>query len=343
MIVSGSLHRLPPLLLLVAAGALAFHPAPLQAGESTDASSCEDTIREAIAKIRARGWWGAALAACGPGMPGVSATGLRIVEMDSGGPAETAGLQPGDVIVSFNGSSLDRLDGPATQGLLKEVRPGDRLHLLVDRRGRRLELEVQATEMPRLQVEPLLGNDLIIRYAPVPQPQLFGGPPPAVSAEMAERLRSASRPAAEDGQGAETCARRIREELAEIETRGWLGMAMQYPGSGDSIGSVQVLEVATGGPAERADLRPGDLLVSLDGAHLRDLGEGPFERLLAEIRPGDRLPVVVERAGEEIRATLLADRMPVRAAAATLGARVMREYAPLPEPRTFATPPERPR
>lgn len=195
MTVSDPRPRFPLLLLLVAAGTLAFGSGPLQAGEATEAESCEDSIRKAIAEIQDRGWWGAGLTTCKPGMPGVSAAGLLVADVDAGGPAAKAGLRQGDVIVSFDGKSLAQMDIPAINRLLDEVRPGDRLHLLVDRQGRRLELEVQAAEMPLPKVMAILGNELYLRYAPAPPPQITGNPPPSVLRHLHESgRRDASSP-----------------------------------------------------------------------------------------------------------------------------------------------------
>lgn len=58
---------------------------------------------------------------------------------------------------------------------------------------------------------------------------------------------------------------------------------------------VAVLSVAEGGPAERAGIRPGDILLSIDGEQLRSP-----EDLLAALRqrePGDEITLDVQRGG----------------------------------------------
>jgi serine protease DegQ len=63
----------------------------------------------------------------------------------------------------------------------------------------------------------------------------------------------------------------------------------------DDTTGVAVLSVAEGGPAERAGIRPGDILVSMDGEQLRSP-----EDLLAALRqldPGDEITLDVQRDG----------------------------------------------
>lgn len=96
-------------------------------------------------------------------------------------------------------------------------------------------------------------------------------------------------------------AERIIEQLRERGevVRGWLGAGNQ-PGARDAtIGSVY-----EGTPAERAGLRPGDVVEAIDGEAVTD-----FEDLRARVgdkRPGDAVELRVRRSGETLalRATL---------------------------------------
>lgn len=98
-------------------------------------------------------------------------------------------------------------------------------------------------------------------------------------------------------------AKRIVEQLRDHGevVRGWLG-AGNVPGDdqpGATIGSVY-----EGTPAERAGLRPGDVVEALDGEPVES-----FEALRARVgtkRPGDEVTLSVRRSGEtlEVRVTL---------------------------------------
>jgi S1-C subfamily serine protease len=60
-------------------------------------------------------------------------------------------------------------------------------------------------------------------------------------------------------------------------------------------GGVQVMQVVADGPAERAGLVRGDLLVELDGTPLQDAGD--LQRLMTSERIGRQVPAVVVRGG----------------------------------------------
>lgn len=77
--------------------------------------------------------------------------------------------------------------------------------------------------------------------------------------------------------------------------RGWLG-AEYYEGSGRSFGrGAMVLAVHPGSPAELAGLRPGDLLLDLDGMAISDAND--LRRREADARPGQRVVLTGLRAG----------------------------------------------
>jgi S1-C subfamily serine protease len=61
-------------------------------------------------------------------------------------------------------------------------------------------------------------------------------------------------------------------------------------------GGIRVLEVVERGPAARAGVEPGDILVALDGASLVTLGE--LQRALGEERIGRKTKVTLIRRGE---------------------------------------------
>jgi S1-C subfamily serine protease len=83
---------------------------------------------------------------------------------------------------------------------------------------------------------------------------------------------------------------------------GYLGVTMAPP-TGNQDGAL-VQDVASGSPAAKAGLRPGDLVVGIDGQSVADQGE-----LAARIRahqPGEKITLKVVRGGNEttITATL---------------------------------------
>jgi serine protease Do len=71
--------------------------------------------------------------------------GALVASVDSGGPADKAGMLPGDVIVAFNGTAIDQSsDLPR---LVSDVRPGQGASVKVLREGKEHDLKVTIGEM----------------------------------------------------------------------------------------------------------------------------------------------------------------------------------------------------
>lgn len=97
--------------------------------------------------------------------------------------------------------------------------------------------------------------------------------------------------------------------------RGWLG-AEYLDGSGRIAGSapgVTISAIHPGSPAERAGLRPGDVLTELDGSAIGDPLE--LRRREADLAPGTRVALAGMRAGIPFRTELTLARRPPPAGA----------------------------
>lgn len=71
---------------------------------------------------------------------------------------------------------------------------------------------------------------------------------------------------------------------------------------------VVVAEVVTGGPAEDAGIRPGDVIVSIAGEEIRSFGD--LAGILRAHDVGDAIEVVVVRNGEEVAVELILGELP---------------------------------
>jgi S1-C subfamily serine protease len=75
-----------------------------------------------------------------------ASTALRVTAIEHGGPAEAAGVEPGDVVIALDQSPVAGFDD--MHRLLSQERLGKRVELVVLRRGRRLALTITPEERP---------------------------------------------------------------------------------------------------------------------------------------------------------------------------------------------------
>ncbi len=117
--------------------------------------------------------------------------------------------------------------------------------------------------------------------------------------------------------------------------RGWLGVSIQQvtPDIADSLGlpkpeGALVGQVNPGGPADKAGLRGGDVVLSFDGQSIEEMRTLP--RIVAQTAIGKDVPVVVWRGGKQVTLQANVGKMPeqMEANASTAPA------APAPNPAT---------
>ncbi|HEY8131058.1 MAG TPA: PDZ domain-containing protein [Thermoanaerobaculia bacterium] len=85
------------------------------------------------------------------------------------------------------------------------------------------------------------------------------------------------------------CERAIRQMLSG---RRYLGVQLMELNPGLSIKAV-----VEDGPAERADLHPGDRLMAVNGKSTRDATINDFKQILGEAKETGRLWIIVQRHG----------------------------------------------
>jgi predicted metalloprotease with PDZ domain len=110
-------------------------------------------------------------------------------------------------------------------------------------------------------------------------------------------------------------------------------LGVNIAGGSDRAEGVEVMGISPSGPAERAGLRKGDVLVAVDGKALRKSGERTAGRQLVEqmrdVPPGQKIKVDYLRDGKPFTAMLVT--VPAEPAIV----RVMRERRVLPEGMPF--------
>lgn len=171
-------------------------------------------------------------------------TGALVSAVEPDSPAAKAGLQPGDVIVQFDGKAIDKVsDLPRLVGSTK---PGNNSSVTVFRRGKELRLPITIAEVPSDDVQ-------------VAQAGSEGNATPKMQAQSL-------------GLG-----------VAELT-------AAQKKSLGIDAGvRVTVAE----GPAARAGLREGDVILALANVEVSNLKT--FEQALTRIDPSKPVNVLVRR------------------------------------------------
>ena len=92
---------------------------------------------------------------------------------------------------------------------------------------------------------------------------------------------------------------------------GWIGLGLHYdPGTNGKLGSVYVRHVLPGSPAAVAGLKSQDLITSVNGKPTRYKDAVEAIRAFSGLRPGQRLRLVIVRAGRQHAVTLTAEAMP---------------------------------
>ncbi|HEV8585812.1 MAG TPA: DegQ family serine endoprotease [Methylomirabilota bacterium] len=168
--------------------------------------------------------------------------GVLVADVMKGGPAETAGLRTGDVVVQLDGTRIREV--PDLQRRVANVAPGQKIRLVVVRDRTSLPVTVTVGEMPA--EEPTLA-------AQPPGGEGYGLQVEGLSPAAAERLN--------------------------------------LPVSQGVI----VIDVASGGPADRAGLRRGDVILEVARQPVADAPS--LARALAAVPAGETALLYVHRPG----------------------------------------------
>jgi len=94
--------------------------------------------------------------------------------------------------------------------------------------------------------------------------------------------------------------------------RGWLGVEVDlllgFDDQGRATQSLLVTKTAPGGPAQRAGIQMGDLIVGLNAERVTDARQAM--QTIARLRPGDRVLVGLKRGDEEFNAEAIVSTRP---------------------------------
>jgi serine protease Do len=188
--------------------------------------------------------------------------GVLITEVETDSPAAKAGLKANDVITEFNGQ---RIEGTAQfRRMVRETPSGRSVQLTVWREGRSQQITAQLGDW-----SDRLRRDVRIL---APREFEFRMDPPAIFSFS---------------------SRTPRLGISGDDLSGQLG---NYFGAPDGEG-ILIREVTSGGAAEKAGLKAGDVIIKLDGERVRSLSD--LRTKLNDKRDKKTVAVTVLRKGAE--------------------------------------------
>jgi len=118
----------------------------------------------------------------------------------------------------------------------------------------------------------------------------------------------------------EKCTKSTQDCLNDMATKlksaGFVGVELDHD---DATGSLTVLKVIPGSPAESAGIQPGDVLYALNGVVISKDNEKALEKARKEWAPGQSVTYTIKRNGAESQVTLTLAPMPADVMARYIG------------------------
>ena len=111
-------------------------------------------------------------------------------------------------------------------------------------------------------------------------------------------LRVPSQPEFEDDQSTEEAADEPVTARPPAQGEGGRPALGFMPGYGEDVLGAEIDALVEGGPAERAGLMEGDVIIQIDDRTIESLGD--YMTVLADLTVGSTAKVTVDRAGEQM-------------------------------------------
>ncbi len=206
--------------------------------------------------------------------------GVQIGEIIKGGPADTANLQRGDIIISINNSQVQSIPhfiqeishlGPQQKIVLGIVRQGKQLDIDVTLDDSNDHLSVSQTPFYRLpnsshRLQPFGQHGAVL---PGVNPKFPSPATPGSDITTPLNFPQQSPPTS------------------------WLGIA---PGISNK-GGIIVKGVAANSPGQQAGIKTGDVIISINGQAVST--PASLVRLMSQFKPGDIVEVSLTRNGKD--------------------------------------------
>ncbi len=119
--------------------------------------------------------------------------------------------------------------------------------------------------------------------------------------------------------GAEDCMNKM---AAKLRAQGWVGIEAEH----GKDGSVTILSVVDGSPADRAGLREGDVLVAMNGITLAEENYPEIKALRAELTVGSDIQYTIVRGGSKKKLEMTLAEIPDNVLASWIGKHMVQDH-----------------
>ena len=232
----------------------------------------------------------------------VFSTEPRVFSLESGGPAEGI-LRAGDYLVAIDGVLITTREGGRRYA---DLEPGEIVTIRYRRDGNVHEAGIRVGSWCRPVPEPTAATGRVASLPPL-RPSRAVPPVGIATAPRVTVLPDLAEPASPMGIARAAGVSGYFRNLMTTRGRLGIGLTCTECGSrsdeetGENIwffsGPIEVTQVNSGGPAERAGIRMGDLITAIDG---HDIATEAGGLAFSTLTPGEAVQVrVVRRNGRE--------------------------------------------
>jgi serine protease Do len=224
--------------------------------------------------------------------------GALVKEVRDDSPAQKAGLEPGDVILEYQGQAV--WSAAQLSRFVRETPPGRTVSLEVSRDGSNRTLRATLAEGRSARPFDRLG-DLGLDLPELPMTPEAPQAPRPPRAPRAPQLRDL-RDFGFDGKDGEAHARLFRDFFPDAQPA---KLGIQYEELSDQLAGyfkvdagVLVSSVEDSGPAAKAGVKAGDVIVKVDGKAVRDGSD--LRSAISDLDPGKETTLSVQRDGRPL-------------------------------------------
>jgi S1-C subfamily serine protease len=239
-----------------------------------------DIVRKVSAEIKEKGkvshgWMGVSISENDRGQ-------VEINDVESDSPAELAGLREEDILLKIDGRPITSASMFASE--IRTSKPGQEIKLEVERAGKTSEVKVKLGEYPEEEAR----RELELRY-----PRLF--PPAPPEPPELERIKPEKAP-----RTPRPPESRLRQVWPRWEKRKYIGIyleainqeLLEYFGVKEERGLL-VTRLTKDGPAEKAGLKVGDVILRVDGKRVNSVDE--LSEMIQDRKKGDKVKIELVR------------------------------------------------